>query len=399
MSPMPKRLLGSLLTAATALTLLCSQDVAAKMSGSNAITPHNYIDMGADALANNPPSCGMPYGTLDIGRITAVQAMNTGSECGTCLRVVAKKSDCGATPPIPYKDYNGSIDTDKFLDDQANYQSNQLASLAAGKHRRGQYHQRRHNVKRDGGDDGEYRWVYVLAVDTGGQGLDMSLVSFTALFQQPSNPAQATWSPVDKSFCYGIQRNKREEGSQSHSTVKQIKVYTGSDPDSHDPTSDNNSSNDIGDKKDDDNGSQKQEQQQQPPSQSNKSAVTTNNPIKNNADNDKDSSSSPDNNNSSNNSEVPKQQDQNLRNGGAPNNNTNATTLPGVNGGVAVGGQTNQNQNSTSPSKLADNSNSNGGSSDQEGSATPSHFYQSNFNALSTAISASCLAIVMMSLF
>ncbi|KAJ1675445.1 hypothetical protein EV182_001251, partial [Spiromyces aspiralis] len=217
----------------------------AAMTGSNAITPHNYVDMGASALANNPPSCGMPYATLDIGRITAVQAMNAPVECGTCLRVITNADDCGATPPIPYTDESGTIDTDKFLQDQANYQSNQLAAL--GKKRRGldnlRFEQRRADVeninkKRSGGSK---RWVYVLAVDTGGQGLDMSQVSFSALFQQPSNPTAAEWHPVDSSFCSGIY--DESSTTQRHSRVSEIKVYTGDDPYSHDTTTDNSGTN------------------------------------------------------------------------------------------------------------------------------------------------------------
>ncbi|KAJ1913264.1 hypothetical protein H4219_005284 [Mycoemilia scoparia] len=222
------------------MSIIAIENTEANMMGSQAITPHDYIGMGADALANNPPSCGMPYATLDIGRITAVQAMDTSSECGTCLRVVAKASDCQASPALPYKHENGQLDVERFLANQATHQQDELEKL--GLNRRHNLHRRASIInnnnrekyvekRQDNGD--EYRWVYVLAVDTGGQGLDMSLVSFSALFQQPSNPTQATWTPVDMSYCADIlhpSQGRNGGGSQHYSKVNDIVVHTGPNP-------------------------------------------------------------------------------------------------------------------------------------------------------------------------
>lgn len=113
----------------------------ALMVGSANITPHDYIGLGP-ALLTNPPSCGMPYATLDISRITAVQAMDKSFECGTCLKV-----------------YN-TRDTSRF--------------------------------------------IFVLAVDTGGQGLDISIPSFDKLFGQKTDPAPASWAPTDPANCKDI---------------------------------------------------------------------------------------------------------------------------------------------------------------------------------------------------
>ncbi|KAI8053997.1 hypothetical protein BDF22DRAFT_742969 [Syncephalis plumigaleata] len=124
-----------------ALMVLGVSRVEAAMVGSAKITPHDYIGLGP-ALLTNPPSCGMPYATLDISRITAVQAMDKSFECGTCLKV-----------------YN-TLETDRF--------------------------------------------IYVLAVDTGGQGLDISIPSFDKLFGQKTDPAPASWAPTDSSNCKDI---------------------------------------------------------------------------------------------------------------------------------------------------------------------------------------------------
>ncbi|KAJ1980116.1 hypothetical protein H4R34_002574 [Dimargaris verticillata] len=112
------------------------------MSGSQVITPHNYVILGADALVNNPPSCGYPYASMDITRITAVQAMDKSSGCGKCLKVV-----------------NGEDDS---------------------------------------------KWAYVLAVDTGGKGLDVSTVIYKEIFGQDTDPAPASWSAVDDKHCADI---------------------------------------------------------------------------------------------------------------------------------------------------------------------------------------------------
>ncbi|KAJ1977979.1 hypothetical protein H4R33_006093 [Dimargaris cristalligena] len=118
--------------------------VSALLSGSQKITPHNYVDMGP-ALDTNPPSCGMAYATLDIARITAVQAMNKATDCGKCLKVV-----------------NGADST---------------------------------------------RYAYVLAVDTGGRGLDVSTVIYKEIFGQDTDPVEASWSQVDDELCMDIWRN------------------------------------------------------------------------------------------------------------------------------------------------------------------------------------------------
>ncbi|KAI9786954.1 MAG: hypothetical protein M1839_005185 [Geoglossum umbratile] len=64
---------------------LCFHPTAASTSGSAIITVEDYPVFGPHA-PNNPPFCGMPYDSLDLNRITAVQDL-TRSECGTCIRV------------------------------------------------------------------------------------------------------------------------------------------------------------------------------------------------------------------------------------------------------------------------------------------------------------------------
>ncbi|KAI9598339.1 hypothetical protein BDF19DRAFT_411050 [Syncephalis fuscata] len=124
-----------------AILLIVMPVIQAKMVGSDTITPHDYVGMGP-ALLTNPPSCGMPYATLDITRITAVQAMEKTHECGTCLKV-----------------YNTREPT---------------------------------------------RFIYVLAVDTGGRGLDISIPSFDKLFGQKTDPAPASWAPTEQANCKDI---------------------------------------------------------------------------------------------------------------------------------------------------------------------------------------------------
>ncbi|KAJ1657720.1 hypothetical protein IWQ61_002931 [Dispira simplex] len=122
-----------------------SELVSSSLSGSGTITPHNYVDMGTYALTNNPPSCGMPYASLDITRITAIQTMDKSSECGKCIKVT-------------------------------------------------------------NGDD-PLKFIHVLAVDTGGRGLDVSTVAYKELFGQDTDPAPASWEPADDSDCSGIWSN------------------------------------------------------------------------------------------------------------------------------------------------------------------------------------------------
>src|SRR4051812_31609469 len=48
-------------------------------------TPEDYPVFGPSAI-NNPPFCGMPYGELDLNRITAVPGIGFDG-CYTCLKV------------------------------------------------------------------------------------------------------------------------------------------------------------------------------------------------------------------------------------------------------------------------------------------------------------------------
>ncbi|KAJ1938471.1 hypothetical protein EC988_007580 [Linderina pennispora] len=87
----------------------------------------------------------MPYAQLDLTRVTAVQTMNTATDCGQCIKV------CNAD------------DSSKF--------------------------------------------VYVLAIDTGGKGLDLTKPAFGKLFNIDDGIGPATWSPVDNKHCEGIWNN------------------------------------------------------------------------------------------------------------------------------------------------------------------------------------------------
>ncbi|KAJ2780383.1 hypothetical protein GGI15_003558 [Coemansia interrupta] len=124
-----------------AAALLATSTVA-NLTGSGTITYHDYQAIPLDLLKYNPPSCGMPYADLDVTRITAVQTMNTATDCGQCIKVA------------------NSNDPSKY--------------------------------------------VYVLAVDTGGRGLDLSKPSFGKLFNIDDGVGPATWGPVDNSNCVGI---------------------------------------------------------------------------------------------------------------------------------------------------------------------------------------------------
>ncbi|KAL9549951.1 hypothetical protein MBANPS3_004966 [Mucor bainieri] len=114
----------------------------ANLSGSASITPQDYYGLPSSALANNPPACGMPYNELNLARITAVAKMDTGSTCNLCLKVV------------------NSANPSKF--------------------------------------------IYVLAVDLGGSGLDLSIPSFEYLFGQRYDASPASWTTVASSYCEGI---------------------------------------------------------------------------------------------------------------------------------------------------------------------------------------------------
>ncbi|KAJ2449879.1 hypothetical protein EV183_004644, partial [Coemansia sp. RSA 2336] len=117
----------------------------ASLTGSGTITYHDYQSLPLSALQYNPPACGMPYAQLDMTRITAVQQIDTTSECGQCIKV------CNANDPS--------------------------------------------------------KFVYVLAVDKGGRGLDLSKPSFGKLFNIDDGVGPAQWSPVDNSHCAGIWSN------------------------------------------------------------------------------------------------------------------------------------------------------------------------------------------------
>ncbi|KXN65263.1 hypothetical protein CONCODRAFT_13216 [Conidiobolus coronatus NRRL 28638] len=96
---------------------------------------------GMDANSRkNPPSCGYDYDKLDLTRVTAVESLDK-SHCGACLKV--------ANPTSKNE-------------------------------------------------------VYVLVIDMGGRGLDLSESSYTSLFNTTDHPLRASWQPVDNSFCNGI---------------------------------------------------------------------------------------------------------------------------------------------------------------------------------------------------
>ncbi|KAI9227096.1 MAG: hypothetical protein DHS80DRAFT_32114 [Piptocephalis tieghemiana] len=117
-------------------------DTVADVSGSQVITPHDYVGLGQTALANNPPACGMPYSSLDINRITAVENLNAATDCGACVEIT---------------------------------NTNDPSKKA-----------------------------HVLAVDRGGRGLDVSTTTFNQLFGTMLDPSPASWKTVDKSNCADI---------------------------------------------------------------------------------------------------------------------------------------------------------------------------------------------------
>ncbi|KAJ2656715.1 hypothetical protein IW148_005508 [Coemansia sp. RSA 1199] len=75
--------------------------------------------------------------------------------------------------------------------------------------------------------DDKVRFVYVLAVDTGGRGLDLAQVSFTALFGQSLSPMDAAWFPVNAKYCEDIWRNSTKQQMQSPTSMSDIKVGVG----------------------------------------------------------------------------------------------------------------------------------------------------------------------------
>ncbi|KAI9772857.1 MAG: hypothetical protein M1840_008739 [Geoglossum simile] len=78
----------AIITVSLSVIALYLHPAAASISGSALITVEDYPVFGPHA-PHNPPFCGMPYDSLDLSRITAVQGLSH-RECGSCLRV------CGA---------------------------------------------------------------------------------------------------------------------------------------------------------------------------------------------------------------------------------------------------------------------------------------------------------------
>ncbi|KAK4510151.1 uncharacterized protein ATC70_006323 [Mucor velutinosus] len=157
-------------TLVASITSIVSMVNAADLSGSARITPQDYYGLPTSALANNPPACGMPYNQLNLARITAVANMNTGSTCNLCLKVV------------------NSANPSKF--------------------------------------------IYVLAVDLGGSGLDLSIPSFEYLFGQRYDASPASWTTVASSYCEGIytpgkvNTNQGISGGSSPATTTTKKTTT-----------------------------------------------------------------------------------------------------------------------------------------------------------------------------
>ncbi|KAJ2496933.1 hypothetical protein GGH96_005478 [Coemansia sp. RSA 1972] len=178
------------------------------MYGSQSITPHDYQSLGT-YLAASAPSCGYPYATLDISRITAVQLMDTRVECGTCLRIETSQANyitdglAVGLPEIAMATH--------FAATTSKFDPLPTTSVQTTINKR----------------DDEVRFVYVLAVDTGGRGLDLAQVSFTALFGQSLSPMDAAWFPVDAKYCEDIWRNSTKRQKQSPTSMSDIKVGVG----------------------------------------------------------------------------------------------------------------------------------------------------------------------------
>ncbi|KAJ2103905.1 hypothetical protein GGI16_002867 [Coemansia sp. S142-1] len=133
--------------------------------------------------------------------------MNVANECGTCLRVEAPLSsyiEFGETAGLP----DVAMAT-YFEYATTNFPQLPIATLA----------------KRSGRE--KVRYTYVLAVDTGGRGLDMAQVAFTALFGQSLSPMLAAWFPVESKYCRDIWRNSTSEQLQSPTSMRSIPIHTG----------------------------------------------------------------------------------------------------------------------------------------------------------------------------
>ncbi|KAJ2761191.1 hypothetical protein H4S06_001336 [Coemansia sp. BCRC 34490] len=221
-------MLARLLAAAVLLQLAVVLRARGEMYGKQSITPHDYQSLG-EALALSAPSCGYPYVTLDISRITAVQLMRVGSECGTCLRIETAESNYiedGAAAGLPdvAMATHFQATTTRFpqLPTTSVASPDQDGGYSANRRRR-----RSLRLRSDDGSASEVRYIYVLAVDTGGRGLDMAQVSFTALFGQSLSPMEAAWFPVDGKYCEDIWRNSTKRQLSSPTSMQDISVRTG----------------------------------------------------------------------------------------------------------------------------------------------------------------------------
>ncbi|KAJ2614236.1 hypothetical protein H4S08_001805 [Coemansia sp. RSA 1365] len=122
--------------------LLLVQQVTGALKGSAIISYHDYFQFSLKELEFSPPSCGIPFAELDRTRITAVSALDKAVDCGKCIKVT--------------------------------------------------------------NTDDKSKFTYVLAVDTGGVGLDLSKQAFGKLFDVSLGRASAQWEPADSSHCNGI---------------------------------------------------------------------------------------------------------------------------------------------------------------------------------------------------
>ncbi|KAF2841233.1 hypothetical protein M501DRAFT_532808 [Patellaria atrata CBS 101060] len=69
-------------------SLLAVVSLVSSMVSANSMTYHDYLSL-ADNV-NNPPTCGIPYTSLDVNRITAWCGIGV-EKCGTCLEVCGSR--------------------------------------------------------------------------------------------------------------------------------------------------------------------------------------------------------------------------------------------------------------------------------------------------------------------
>ncbi|KAI9291439.1 hypothetical protein K502DRAFT_272853, partial [Neoconidiobolus thromboides FSU 785] len=92
-------------------------------------------------LETSQVACGIPASQMNLDRVTAVQGLDK-SQCGTCLKVTSKQ--------------NGLV-------------------------------------------------LYIVAVDIGGQGLDMNTVAFSQLSDgETTGHVDVTWESTDAGKCAGV---------------------------------------------------------------------------------------------------------------------------------------------------------------------------------------------------